>query len=56
MGRLHCPGKHMMQTMGSDVTPVQDGASVQLYQQALNHTKFYITSKLFKNKYNTYIV
>ncbi len=34
MGRLHCLGNHMMQTMGSDIAPVQ-GASVQLYHEAL---------------------
>ncbi len=37
MGRLHCLGNHMMQTMGSDVAPGQGGAGVQLYHKALNH-------------------
>ncbi len=36
MGRWHCLGNHMMQTMGSDVAPVQGGASVQLYHKALS--------------------
>ncbi len=35
MGRLHCLGNHMMQTIGSDVAPVQGGASVQLYHKAV---------------------
>ncbi len=30
----------MMQTMGSDVAPVQGGASVQLYHEALNKCTF----------------
>ncbi len=36
MGRLHCLGNHMMQTMGSAIAKVQDGTNVQLYHKALN--------------------
>ncbi len=38
MGRLHCLVNHIMHTMGSDIAPVQSGASMQLYHKALNTT------------------